>query len=130
MQVNDGSGNCLYTTQKNPPFIQDIQTALLSTDPVPAVSDLPLGNPVLLRNLTTSVVSYDGGRPFVSAFTFTLADWIAGSAWQQPVSLGGNWSNSTTLGIYWYTTARSGSNPASSSPNQTGQWPRDIIFIK
>jgi len=127
MQIWNSSGNVLYNTQSNPPFIVDIKTALFATDPYP--DEAPTGI-TFLRSLTTSVTSYDGGRPFVSAPTLSLADIVNGSAWQQFLTLAGRWASSSQLDIYFYTITGGGSNPLTASGHKTGQWPRTMLFIK
>jgi hypothetical protein len=125
IQVWDSSSNVVYNTSKNPPFIKQI-TEILSSSTVPPDS---VPAPLLLTNVSTSVTSYDGGIPFVSLMSLSLADVIAGGSFRAYVTLSGYWTSATNLSIYWRVIS-AGGVPVLPLGNRVGQYPRNIFLIR
>ena len=125
IQIYDSAGTVLYNNNYALPFIKEIQTALFSTDTYPVAPNPPS----LIRNLSTAVTGYDGGLPFVSAFTFCPINSMQGAGWTSYTCATIYFSNATTLGIYCATALKVGTTPSYTLYN-TGQTPRKVLITR
>lgn len=124
MNVYDSSGNVIYNTNKNPPFIRSIQTA------IPSSYTPTFANNITVSNLSFSFSAYDGGLPFVSASTLQSFAIVAGPGIFLSYSCAANFTSSTNLRMAQYEYQVSGSNPIGATGFLSGQVPRQILMIR
>jgi hypothetical protein len=114
----------LYNTNKNPPFINLISTAIPSSYVGSGAND------VTINTISFSFSSYDGGLPFVSASTLQCCLVVRGPGLFLTSCCAANFTSSTVLRLTQYQFLVNGNNPIGSAGYLTGLIPRQILMIK
>ncbi len=127
LQLRNAAGSVIYNTQYAVPFIKSIQNAL---EDAGEASEVQPTTPQFLRNLSHDVTAYDGGLPYVSAFSFTPVNTMQGTGWTSYCCSTAYFENSTTIGVYSCTAFKSGTGFPAYELAPTGQWPRRILITR
>lgn len=126
LAVYSSSGTILYNTDKFPPFIRQIDTALVAAEGLTNI----LNDLNYIKSITTNMTAYDGGLPFILGATLAPAAIYTAPGMRIVQSVGITWPSTTQIDIYWKQTQRAGSNPINGSVFQLGQRPRKSILIR
>lgn len=117
-------GTRMYSTATAPPFIRGFDVAL------PDDSSWSFTDDIFIKNVIFSFTAYDGGLPYVSAFTISNALMVQGPGIQLLYNLAMKWSNVDTCGMYWKEYHLNGSNPTGAVVYPVGERPRYVLASK
>lgn len=125
MCIYSDSGNIIYNTNTNQPFIKSVQTVLTSTQITgPGTTDN-----VYIRTLTVPFTAYDGGLPFVFASALTPTS-ILTNPGSLIRSTALKWTSATTVDFYWKIIASAGPPGPFSQTYVFNIRPRLAFFIR
>jgi hypothetical protein len=125
MCIYSDSGNIIYNTNTNQPFIKSVQTVLTSTQ----ITAPGTANDVYIRTLTVPFTAYDGGLPFVFASALTPASILANPG-SLVRSTALKWTSSSTVDFYWKNITSTGPPGPGSQTYVFNTRPRLAFFIR
>lgn len=124
LTVFSGSSQIFYSTNKYPPFIRNI------SDIVTDNSTFTGNDDAFIKTIPFEFVAYDGGIPFISAYTLCPSYATYGGSTQIGYCVATKWDTTTTCSFYWKRIYSISSGPGFTQTDPIGYRPIKSLTIK
>jgi hypothetical protein len=95
LTVFSSSSDILYSTNKYPPFIRNISTIVIDN------STFTGNDNSFIKTIEFGFTAYDGGIPFISAYTLCPSYATYGGSTQIGYCVATKWNSTTNCSFYW-----------------------------